>query len=54
MDSNYENIKKYIELLELPQDKPLTLETIKQQYRLLFKKYHPDLTEFKDEKRLKK
>ena len=57
MNSNYENIKKYIELLELPQDEQLNLEKIKQQYRLLFKKYHPDYTqceEYKDGKKLKK
>lgn len=56
MNKNYENIKKYIELLELPQEEQLNLEIIKNQYRLLYKKYHPEFTESKefiDEKKLK-
>ena len=53
---NYDNIIKYLELLELPIDKQIDINIVKSQYRMLCKKYHPDYTdveEYKDGKLLK-
>lgn len=39
---NKTEINKALSILELPLDKPLTLDLIHDQYRKLAKKYHPD------------